>query len=363
MDWLDLFLSTEPINRDAAKEAALQIYRDAGEDVPSVIFVESPADLFFRAAQISKAIWQILPQNLKIRVEVPELGVSRTIPVEQDLSTTWRNSLFYSLSRLNTLIWQPDWNEGLPANPKSDALMQALTTYTRDWNRYAAEFPKGWKRMKEKGVEDHWRNARWSVGGWRGFEVEVGPHRTWMKTYLHKEVTEAELRLSENAWATHLTPHFAFIMERPQAVHFDEMNRLSAYPGPAVEFRDGSGIFMISGIPVPRISGKLTVEKIHDQINSEVQRVLRESYGEKRYLADVGATLRHEDDYGKLWATNHHQAGERLVMVEVVNSTPEPDGTFKHYFLQVPPQMMTAREAVAWTFNVPVQHYAPALET
>ena len=52
-------------------------------------------------------------------------------------------------------------------------------------------------------------------------------------------------------------------------------------------------------------------------------------------------------------------------MVEVVNSTPEPDGSRKTYFLRVPPTIGTAREAVAWTFGlgaaVRVEHLGAAL--
>ena len=43
--------------------------------------------------------------------------------------------------------------------------------------------------------------------------------------------------------------------------------------------------------------------------------------------------------------------GERAQVVEVVNATPEPDGSYRRYFLRVPPQVRTAREAVAWTFG------------
>ena len=42
---------------------------------------------------------------------------------------------------------------------------------------------------------------------------------------------------------------------------------------------------------------------------------------------------------------------EPLRVVEVVNSTPEPDGTYRRYLLRVPPTTRTAREAVAWTFG------------
>lgn len=50
-------------------------------------------------------------------------------------------------------------------------------------------------------------------------------------------------------------------------------------------------------------------------------------------------------------------------MVKVVNSTPELDGSFKDYFLRVPPTMKRARQAVAWTFDVPEDDYALVVQT
>jgi hypothetical protein len=54
---------------------------------------------------------------------------------------------------------------------------------------------------------------------------------------------------------------------------------------------------------------------------------------------------------------------EPILMVEVLNSTPEPDGSRKTYFLRVPPHMQTARQAVAWTFRMDQFTYAPAVES
>ena len=50
-------------------------------------------------------------------------------------------------------------------------------------------------------------------------------------------------------------------------------------------------------------------------------------------------------------------------MVKVVNSTPEYDGTFKDYFLRVPPEMTRARQAIAWTFDKKETDYDPELQT
>jgi hypothetical protein len=76
----------------------------------------------------------------------------------------------------------------------------------------------------------------------------------------------------------------------------------------------------------------------------------------------TGERLDLDERYGTLWRRNV-SGDEPIVMVEVVNSTREPDGSFKRYWLRVPPDMKTAREAVAWTFNVPAERYAPVKET
>jgi hypothetical protein len=42
----------------------------------------------------------------------------------------------------------------------------------------------------------------------------------------------------------------------------------------------------------------------------------------------------------------------------VINATAEADGTHKHYFLQVPPELRTPREAVAWTYGMQARTYS-----
>ena len=50
-------------------------------------------------------------------------------------------------------------------------------------------------------------------------------------------------------------------------------------------------------------------------------------------------------------------------MIEVTNSTPEPNGNARSYLLRVPPDMKTAAEAVAWTFGMRSDQYNPNIET
>lgn len=61
---------------------------------------------------------------------------------------------------------------------------------------------------------------------------------------------------------------------------------------------------------------------------------------------------RSADKFGILWELPGESKGTPTVMVEVINSTAEPDGSFHHHFLRVPPNMTTPQQAVAWTFGV-----------
>ena len=86
----------------------------------------------------------------------------------------------------------------------------------------------------------------------------------------------------------------------------------------------------------------------------EVRRVKIDQYGQSRYLQDTGAEVVAEDDFGVLYRKSLGD-DEALMMVKVVNSTPEPDGTFKDYFIRVDPNayggLKTARAAIASTWR------------
>jgi hypothetical protein len=87
-----------------------------------------------------------------------------------------------------------------------------------------------------------------------------------------------------------------------------------------------------------------------------------EAYGFDRYLRDAGATLAGRDRFGSLWRLDQPD-DEPLVMVEVVNATPEPDGTRASYWLRVPPDIGSPHAAVAWTFGFSERTYRPLAET
>ncbi|MFF4585448.1 DUF6745 domain-containing protein [Streptomyces sp. NPDC001388] len=158
----------------------------------------------------------------------------------------------------------------------------------------------------------------------------------------------------------------AVVCERPVALYRDEAGRLDRGDGPALAYPDGFALYAWRGMPVP--AGflaelpALTPERIRSEENAELRRVMLEYYGYDRYLADSGARPVHRDETGVLWRIDLPD-DEPVVMVEVLNSTPEPDGTRRTYWLRVPPSTRTAREGVAWTFGLEADVYAPVRET
>ncbi|MFH8628240.1 DUF6745 domain-containing protein [Streptomyces vietnamensis] len=156
------------------------------------------------------------------------------------------------------------------------------------------------------------------------------------------------------------------ICRRPVELHRDEAGRLDRGDGPALAFADGFALHAWRGMPVPAefLAGlaDLTPERIREEENAELRRVMLEYFGYDRYLAASGARHQHRDETGVLWRIELAD-DEDVVMVEVVNSTPEPDGTHRTYWLRVPPTTRTAREGVAWTFGLRPEAYEPLVQT
>ena len=181
------------------------------------------------------------------------------------------------------------------------------------------------------------------------------------------------------------------ISDKPTVINRDDQGRLHCDDGPAIAYRDGWALHAIHGVIVPadiiQQPESITVARIEQESNAEIRRVMVERYGADRFLFDSGAKLIARDSVGLLYRKDLAD-DEPLVMVRVLNSTPEPDGVmsrdeaiaafgdaaqaainspegsrFKAYTIRVPPDMKTAHEAVAWTFGLTAETYHPALET
>jgi hypothetical protein len=107
----------------------------------------------------------------------------------------------------------------------------------------------------------------------------------------------------------------------------------------------------------------LTPNQIVSERNVEIRRIMLERFGAGRFLQEIGSACISEElieCLDKEWCYHTddqhrvklHKAefpdDEPLVMVEMVNCSPEPDGSWKTYFERVPPWVTSARQGIAW---------------
>jgi hypothetical protein len=108
------------------------------------------------------------------------------------------------------------------------------------------------------------------------------------------------------------------------------------------------------------VAGSLTVEQVLAEANPGRQRAMINDYGVHNLRRDAHAVPIDHDRYGTLWRIRLPD-GSRLVMVEVINTTPEPDGSRRRYNIRVPPTFDSALAAVAWTFGLTAEEYRARL--
>jgi hypothetical protein len=192
------------------------------------------------------------------------------------------------------------------------------------------------------------------------------------------------------AWILFILKDEIVIMERPISVKVDGGRRLHADDGPAFAWVDDIRDCYWHGVYVKQHvitrPEEITLKEIEDERNIEVRRVLIERFGQERYIREAGAKEIHRDEFGILYR-KEEPGDDPILMVKVINSTPEPDGSVKEFFLAVhhelrplppgdwpdnkkreflqaqKPQDPTARNAVASTWGMRGEEYAPAIET
>ena len=188
---------------------------------------------------------------------------------------------------------------------------------------------------------------------------------------------------------------FCIISDKPEYIKgYWRDGRFVAHceDGPSHRWSDGSCIYTWHGRQLgwrfgARFGGNpdiidrpetITVPAIQGESNAEIRRVMIAKFGAARYARESGATLIHEDEYGKLWRAER-PGDTPIVMLECGNGSPEPidyvpgDGEsgewvgnrwHKHYWLRVPPTIQTARAAEAWIHGLErASDYAPEART
>lgn len=159
-----------------------------------------------------------------------------------------------------------------------------------------------------------------------------------------------------------------FVITKPAVRTFqDDTNRPHSVVGPSYEFSDGYKIYTYHGVEIPgnwvENPESITAKDVDKQSNAELRRIMIELMDIEKYIKDSKFTVKSKDNFGILWERDLGDRRLPVTVVQVKNSTPEPDGSYKDYFLRVPPDMQRPKQAIAWTFSKQEDEYNPIIET
>lgn len=166
-------------------------------------------------------------------------------------------------------------------------------------------------------------------------------------------------------WYAHR--EFVMVCERPQAIHLEPLeaartrpggaHRLHHAAGPALLWPDGWGLHAVHGVQVPgwivEHPERITVTDIEQERNAEVRRIMLDAYGWSRFIEHCGAEvidqipLNHKIQGlrgARLLRKELPGEPEPLVYLDMRNSTPEADGSYRRYLERIDP---TAYEGAA----------------
>ncbi len=421
--WSAIQRSTELVDRDRAERAMTALYRERSLDAPRFLWVDTPSDGVLAWHLVSRGHTPL--RNPWTRGDRGS-GDNRRFYQLQDpfrLEPAWQQRAFRRAGEYAP-SGQPggfDFEAGYSADARAvratvdDHIHSADEVPRQPTGQGAGVAPDGDEQLAHRVIGDRWEHMQRIVGtemlisvaleavigtaahllDVRSSQAEAARALTfpqfdrtiigmgalpdvfgvalWRQLDERTERTamvERRLELGRSGAAFWAFDRLAIMLERPSRIGFDSRGRLHAQRGPALSWSDGTTVWADHGVVVPerviREPELLTVADIDGESNAEIRRVMIERFGAERLIREGGAELVGEDETGRLWRrarSYRHWEPEPLVVVEVVNSTPEPDGSVRTYYLRVPPDLRTARDAVAWTFGLSGSGYAPTQET
>lgn len=346
--WLEIQTATAPVDRAAAEDGVRRAYGAAGLALPDrIAWCAGPRELAERWRSETRGG---APVGRNVRAELFDTMVARTVSaVERACGRTLRQAAAEGM-RL-----------GRPS-PLGAAVMAATLQAIDDQPARPMLRWRWWGRRDDTRALSRlsFRDSGYSVH-------ELG----WLGTYqfLHDDCgVEAATEPLSGLWSATsnlgwIVPHerVCWIADRHHVLKFDASDRLHCADGPAVAYRDGIAVHAWKGVQVPASlieqPARITARSIDRELDPVVRRCMIDIMGPEKYIATGSPVRIAQDDTGILWR-KLWWGFDAWAAVEVVNGSPEPDGSHKHYYLQVPPTVRTAREAVAWTYGLSEHQYA-----
>src|SRR3990167_4648123 len=223
-----------------------------------------------------------------------------------------------------------------------------------------------------KAILDNYRKylgGQFWVGGWYWGNAYVTFFRDVCDLELSQDILgrmKAYEKINTSACVWYPHERFIMVSKRPKTINLElvdpnikrgwNSHRLHNETGTSIEW-DGFALYHIHGVRVPEYvvmrSEEITVLAIESETNAEVRRIMMEKYGYERYMRDCNAVVVDE------CASDHEiiclrtarllvkqiPDDEPVVYIDVLNSTPETDGTTKRNMLRVDPRAYNGMSA------------------
>jgi hypothetical protein len=343
--WVSDMLSVAPADRSAAEAAVEQLYRSLGHTPPRrIVWCAGPVEL--STSRERTWLFEDVADNLVPLISDKLAHASCTYGegAKSDPMSRRRSALITTSMGLHTALM----------NLVDLEAMRAKVGFTM--------------RRIAKTLIGRRKPAQWFTVGIGGRSQTDAPYLR-CEAYLYERYGQVPaLRETLSALATIVASagwivphqHVCWLCERPDAFEADPRARLHSARGPAIRYRDGFAVYAWKGVVVQpwmiEYPETITVGRITRERDPIVRRCMIEIMTPEKFIRAGGARVVARDDTGTLWMFT--SGLDSWAAVEVINGTPEPDGVHKHYYLQVPPEMRTARQAVAWTYDLTESQYA-----
>ena len=353
--WLATQASTQPVDRSAAEAGLSRAYAAAGfSSAPRIEWCAGPRELAERwrdqtktgsgAANADKTVGR------NIRSELFDTMFSRTVSaVERVCGRPLRQAVAEGM------------HLGRPGPLGSAVVSATLQAIEEPVVRPLLRL-RWWANRRRRSAPFH--RLTFQDSGYSPHELG------WLGSYqfLHEvcgvsaaaEQLSGQWQVAANiGW---IVPHerVCWLAERHHILRQDTNDRLHASEGPALAYPDGLAVYSWKGVQVPEAliehPQRISARMIDREIDPVVRRCMIDIITPARYIATGSPVRISQDDTGILWR-KLWWGFDAWAAVEVVNGSPEPDGTFRRYYLQVPPTVRTAREAVAWTYGLSEHQY------
>ncbi len=352
--WQQVRNSTAPADRAEAEYGVALAYAAVGLDPPArTVWCSSPV-----AIELSrKATWHEFDPGPLVKPLIVDNLIRR-------VATTIDNSAPVRIRSAAATALEVEW-KFLSASATLSNELQDSASRTR-WSMGARK-RAFIGRLARRQYTQHlpFNVSRWLQHEHVGFLAKCAFLHNACGMVKATDVLQGLWRIATNVGA--MLPHkrVCWLSERHDILKLDINGRLHSREGPAVRYPDGWCRYAWKGAIVPGWiidqTDQINARAIERERDPIVRHSMIDIITPQKYIATGAAMVVARDNTGTLWRKPWTDWGTAWAAVEVVNGTPELDGSRRHYFLQVPADVHTPIEAVAWTYGMSAERYAKLL--